>query len=53
MDVVNLINSVGFPIFACIYLSNINTKVLNTIDKRLQLIELKIDRLEEKNNEQK
>lgn len=49
MDIVGLINTLGFPIFACIYLAKNNEKLgnsinelsstLKTLDSRMQRIE--------------
>lgn len=44
-EIISLINSVGFPIFACIYLGGTNQKVLNTLDKKLEVIQLQISEL--------
>lgn len=48
MELVDLINQVGFPIFACLYLGKTNQKILDTIDKRLELIEVRLGNLENK-----
>lgn len=49
MDIVNIINSVGFPIFVCVYLVKNNEKLitsindlsltLKAIDTRLEILE--------------
>lgn len=43
--ITTMINDIGFPIFACLYLGAINQKILNTIDNRLELIELRLEEL--------
>lgn len=45
MDIMEMINSVGFPIFACIYLTRTNDKILNTVDKRLEILDVKLNHL--------
>lgn len=47
--IITTINDVGFPIFACLYLGFINQKILTTIDKRLEVIEIRLKILEGKN----
>ena len=43
--ITTMINDIGFPIFACLYLGAINQKILNTIDNRLDLIELRLEEM--------
>lgn len=43
MEFIDIINQVGFPIFACIYLTRTNDKILNTVDKRLEIMDIKLD----------
>lgn len=47
---IDIINNVGFPIFACIYLGSTNKKVLDVLDKKLDLITLKLEHMEDKVN---
>ena len=57
MDIISLINSVGFPIFACIYLVKNNEKLIDSIndlsitlkgiDTRLEIIERKQENAED------
>ncbi|MGL5749017.1 MAG: hypothetical protein ACRCXT_00705 [Paraclostridium sp.] len=49
MSVMDMINSVGFPIFVCLYLVKTNEKILNTIDKRLEKIEIEISLIKGEN----
>lgn len=48
--IVDLINSVGFPIFACIYLAKNNEKLGNSINElslTLKSIDTRLQRLEQ------
>lgn len=46
--IITIINDVGFPIFACLYLGFINQKILTTLDKRLEIIDIRLEKLERK-----
>lgn len=48
VELINLINQVGFPIFACVYLTMTNDKILNTVDKRLEIMDLKLNEIIER-----
>lgn len=53
MDIVGLINSVGFPIFACIYLAKNNEKLGESITElsvTLKAIDTRLQRLEQDEN---
>lgn len=52
MEIIDLINSVGFPIFACIYLAKNNEKLGNSINElsmTLKTIDTRLQRLEKEN----
>lgn len=51
-DIINLINSVGFPIMACIYLAENNkrlTTLIGDLNVTLKSIEKTLDMKEDKN----
>lgn len=50
--IVELINTVGFPIFACVYLAKNNEKLGNSINElslTLKAIDTRLQRLEQEN----
>ena len=54
-DMVNMISTIGFPIFACVYMMKNNEKfveVLGEISNNLTLLNERISQLEDKLNEQ-
>lgn len=56
MDIVEIINNVGFPIFVCIYLVKNNEKLIQSINElslTLKAIDTRLDMLEKKEDKQK
>lgn len=53
-DIVNIISTIGFPIFACVYMMKNNEKfvgVLGEISNNLTLLNERVSQLEVKTNE--